>query len=95
MTNISWVIDGRQVCAHHLECSPCTHAPVPVAVQAYCCCRCHPCCTSQIEHQFHFRTAVLNDFEAVGYGIPALAAEDLVVLNDAPVVPHAPKVVMG
>jgi glucokinase len=39
--------------------------------------------------------AVLNDFEAVGYGIPALTAADLVVVNDVPVVPEAPKVVMG
>jgi glucokinase len=36
--------------------------------------------------------AVLNDFEAVGYGIPALGAQDLLVLNDAPVVAEAPKV---
>ncbi|GLC58285.1 hypothetical protein PLESTB_001341700 [Pleodorina starrii] len=42
-----------------------------------------------------FRVALLNDFEAVGYGIPALEPEDLVTLNKAPVVPKAPKVVMG
>ncbi|GIL63494.1 hypothetical protein Vafri_17547 [Volvox africanus] len=42
-----------------------------------------------------FRVALLNDFEAVGYGIPALEPEDLVTLNQAPVVPKAPKVVMG
>jgi hypothetical protein len=36
--------------------------------------------------------AVLNDFEAVGYGIPALGPDDLVALNDAPMVPKAPKV---
>ena len=35
------------------------------------------------------RVAVLNDFEANGYGVPALAPEDLIVLND---VPPAPKV---
>eukprot|EP00775_Hariotina_reticulata_P002657 gene2657-2956_t len=39
--------------------------------------------------------AVLNDFEAVGYGIPALGPDDMVALNDAPMVPKAPKVVMG
>jgi glucokinase len=60
MTNITWVIDGRQ-----------------------------------LQQQFGFTTAVLNDFEAVGYGIPALDPKDLVVLNDAPVTPRAPKVVMG
>ncbi|GFR39807.1 hypothetical protein Agub_g297 [Astrephomene gubernaculifera] len=42
-----------------------------------------------------FRVALLNDFEAVGYGIPALPEEDLEVLNDVPVQPQAPKVVMG
>ncbi|KAF8057125.1 glk [Scenedesmus sp. PABB004] len=49
----------------------------------------------QLGAQFKFRTAVLNDFEAVGYGIPALAPSDLVPLNDVPMVPTAPKVVMG
>ncbi|KXZ44218.1 hypothetical protein GPECTOR_71g579 [Gonium pectorale] len=42
-----------------------------------------------------FRVSLLNDFEAVGYGIPALEPNDLVTLNDAPVLPRAPKVVMG
>lgn len=60
MTNITWVIDGKQ-----------------------------------LQQQFNFKTAVLNDFEAVGYGIPALAAKDLVALNDVPIQPKAPKVVMG
>lgn len=49
----------------------------------------------QIRKQFGFKTAVLNDFEAVGYGIPALQPTDLVPLNDVPMVPEAPKVVMG
>lgn len=48
-----------------------------------------------LQQQFGFKTAVLNDFEAVGYGIPALTSEDLVVVNDVPMVPEAPKVVMG
>ncbi len=34
------------------------------------------------------RTAVLNDFEAVGYGIPALAASDLISLNDVAPIPE-------
>ena len=33
------------------------------------------------------RFAVLNDFEAVGYGVPVVPPEDLVVLHDAPVSP--------
>lgn len=28
--------------------------------------------------------AVLNDFEACGYGVPALGPEDLLVLNNVP-----------
>lgn len=48
-----------------------------------------------LQQQFKFKTAVLNDFEAVGYGIPVLDAKDMVVLNDVPMVPQAPKVVMG
>lgn len=60
MTNITWVIDGKQ-----------------------------------LQQQFKFQTAVLNDFEAVGYGIPALDSKDLVVLNDVAPLPRAPKVVMG
>ncbi|KAI8474260.1 MAG: glucokinase [Monoraphidium minutum] len=40
--------------------------------------------------------SVLNDFEAVGYGIPALGPEDVVALNPkAKPVPQAPKCVMG
>lgn len=34
------------------------------------------------------RFAVLNDFAAVGYGVPAVPADDLVALNDAPVAPE-------
>lgn len=60
MTNITWVIDGKQ-----------------------------------LQQQFKFKTAVLNDFEAVGYGIPALESSDLVALNDVELLPQAPKVVMG
>ncbi|PNH10636.1 Glucokinase [Tetrabaena socialis] len=42
-----------------------------------------------------FQVALLNDFEAVGYGIPVLQPEDLITLNDVPVHLKAPKVVMG
>ncbi len=33
------------------------------------------------------RVQVLNDFEAVGYGIPALEADDVVAINDVPAKP--------
>lgn len=44
-----------------------------------------------------FKVAVLNDFEAVGYGIPTLDDQSLVALNPGaePVRPEGPKVVMG
>eukprot|EP00878_Enallax_costatus_P011046 GHUV01011537.1.p1 GENE.GHUV01011537.1~~GHUV01011537.1.p1 ORF type:complete len:219 (+),score=28.03 GHUV01011537.1:146-802(+) len=48
-----------------------------------------------LQQQFGFKTAVLNDFEAVGYGIPVLEPDDVVALNDVPMAPEAPKVVMG
>ena len=31
------------------------------------------------------RFAVLNDFEAIGYGVPVVPKEDLLVLHNAPV----------
>ena len=36
------------------------------------------------------RMAVLNDFEANGYGVTALEPEHLVVLNDVPSTPKVP-----
>ena len=39
------------------------------------------------------RFAVLNDFEAIGYGVPVVPEEDLVVLHDAPVSPKVGPVV--
>ncbi|KAG2448952.1 hypothetical protein HYH02_005707 [Chlamydomonas schloesseri] len=48
-----------------------------------------------IQAKHGFRVALLNDFEAVGYGIPVLGPHDVVALNDVPVQPKAPKVVMG
>ncbi|MBI3344638.1 MAG: glucokinase [Gammaproteobacteria bacterium] len=38
---------------------------------------------------------LINDFQAVGYGIEALAREDLVDLQDRPPVPQAPRLVVG
>jgi glucokinase len=38
---------------------------------------------------------VINDFEAVGYGILDLKPSDVLTLHDAPAVPHAPMVVLG
>eukprot|EP00798_Chlamydomonas_sp_ICE-L_P029122 gene29122-32340_t len=36
-----------------------------------------------LQKKFGFRVALLNDFEAVGYGIPVLAEEDVMVVNAA------------
>ena len=36
---------------------------------------------------FNCSFAVLNDFEAVGYGVSVVPEEDTVVLNDAAIVP--------
>lgn len=49
----------------------------------------------QLRKQHGILFAVLNDFAAVGYGIPAVPASDLVVLNDVPVAPEGPKAVLG
>jgi glucokinase len=38
---------------------------------------------------------LINDFAAVGYGIPALQSEDVVVLQDCPAVPQAAIAVLG
>jgi len=48
-----------------------------------------------LEKQFGFKTALLNDFQAVGYGIPALDNTDIVTINQGEILPKAPKVVMG
>lgn len=48
-----------------------------------------------LSNKYKMKYAVLNDFEAVGYGVPALEAEDMYAFNVAPVKAKAPKVVMG
>lgn len=48
-----------------------------------------------LQKKHGFKVALLNDFEAVGYGIPALDDSDLVVINDVPRKAKGPKVVMG
>jgi len=40
-----------------------------------------------IEVEFKLKVTLMNDFEALGYGIPLLDASDLVVLNDVPLKP--------
>lgn len=50
---------------------------------------------SVLQEDFDMRVAVLNDFEAVGYAIPTLSNEDLVVINPGKVKHQAPKIVMG
>lgn len=49
----------------------------------------------QLQEEHGILFAVLNDFAAVGYGVPAVPPEDLLVLNDAPVAPEGPKAVLG
>ena len=39
---------------------------------------------AEVEKAFGIRCAVLNDFEAVGYGVPVLTDNDLILLNDVP-----------
>lgn len=41
------------------------------------------------------RVELINDFAAVGYGIPAMGAQDVVVLQDRPAVPEAAIAVLG
>ncbi len=41
------------------------------------------------------RVRLINDFQAVGYGIEALGREDLDPLQDLPAQPRAPRVVLG
>lgn len=50
---------------------------------------------AEVEAQFGIRSTVLNDFEAVGYGVPVLTDNDLVVLNDVPAEDKGPKAVLG
>lgn len=50
---------------------------------------------ADVESQFGIRSTVLNDFEAVGYGVPELGPEDLLVLHDVPADPKGPKAVLG
>ena len=38
---------------------------------------------------------LVNDFQAIGYGIEALDAQDLAVLQEGEAVPHAPRIVIG
>lgn len=40
--------------------------------------------TAEVERDFGIRSTVLNDFEAVGYGVTVLTDNDLVTLNDVP-----------
>lgn len=48
-----------------------------------------------IEKEFGWRVAVINDFEALGYGVPVLDPEDVLVLNDVPAEDKAPIAVLG
>lgn len=50
---------------------------------------------AEVEKEFGIRCTVLNDFEAVGYGVPVLTDGDLIVLHDVPAVDKGPKAVLG
>ncbi|PSC71239.1 glucokinase [Micractinium conductrix] len=50
---------------------------------------------AEIQKKFDIRCTVLNDFEAIGYGVPVLTDNDLVVLNDVPAEDKGPKAVLG
>ncbi len=41
------------------------------------------------------RVRLINDFQAIGYGIEALAPHDVVVLQEGAEIPRAPRVVIG
>eukprot|EP00873_Tetraselmis_striata_P042252 jgi/Tetstr1/462516/TSEL_007505.t1 len=48
-----------------------------------------------LEKQFGYQVGVLNDFEAVGYGVRHVDPENMLVLNDHPEIPKAPIAVLG
>lgn len=50
---------------------------------------------SEVAEKFKLHSKVLNDFEAVGYGVPALDPEHILVLHDVPAEPKGPKAVLG
>ncbi|KAL3158173.1 hypothetical protein ABBQ32_011762 [Trebouxia sp. C0010 RCD-2024] len=45
--------------------------------------------------KYGLRVAVLNDFEAAGYGITVISETDYVALNDVPAAPQGPRAVLG
>lgn len=51
--------------------------------------------SAQIQRHFGWRVAVINDFEALGYGVLALDESDLYVANEGTTELGAPKVVIG
>jgi glucokinase len=52
--------------------------------------------STELAHALHLsRVKVINDFEAVGYGIDGLDRDSLVVLQEAPAALGAPRVVIG
>lgn len=48
-----------------------------------------------LEKQFGYRVGVLNDFEAVGYGVRFVDPSKVLVLNEYPATPKAPIAVLG
>ncbi|KAL3136733.1 hypothetical protein ABBQ38_005450 [Trebouxia sp. C0009 RCD-2024] len=48
-----------------------------------------------LTEKYGLRVAVLNDFEAAGYGITVISENDYVALNDVPAAPQGPRAVLG
>lgn len=48
-----------------------------------------------LQQHYKIKVALLNDFEAIGYGVPVVEAGDIIPINLAATLPKAPKVVMG
>lgn len=48
-----------------------------------------------LTEKYGLRVAVLNDFEAAGYGISVITEKDWVVLNNVPAAPQGPRAVLG
>jgi glucokinase len=52
--------------------------------------------TRDLKRQFRFpRLCLINDFQAIGYGIEAMRKKDLVVLQEGERVKHGPRAVIG
>ena len=51
--------------------------------------------TLAIESLTHIKPLLLNDFEAIGYGIDALPPEDILIIKDSQPLPKHPRAILG